>query len=72
MKKIITKRILNDHNISSKEYKMILNIMGREPNILELGIFSVMWSEHCSYKSTKKWLKTLPDSRRRRRLECGK
>ena len=62
MKKIITKRILNDHNISSKEYKMILNIMGREPNILELGIFSVMWSEHCSYKSTKKWLKTLPTS----------
>ena len=62
MKKIITKRILNDHNISSKEYKMILNIMGREPNILELGIFPVMWSEHCSYKSTKKWLKTLPTS----------
>ena len=62
MKKIITKKILNEHNISSKEYNMILNIMGREPNILELGIFSVMWSEHCSYKSTKKWLKTLPIS----------
>src|SRR6202012_2204719 len=35
-------------------------IMGREPNLTELGIFSVMWSEHCSYKSSKKWLKTLP------------
>ena len=34
--------------------------MGRAPNLLELGIFSVMWSEHCSYKSSKKWLKTLP------------
>src|SRR3546814_8361013 len=43
-----------------KEYALILDIMGREPNLLELGIFSVMWSEHCSYKSSKKWLKTLP------------
>ena len=51
--------MLKDHNINNQEYKMILEIMGREPNILELGIFSVMWSEHCSYKSTKKWLKTL-------------
>ena len=48
---------------------MILEIMGREPNILELGIFSVMWSEHCSYKSTKKWLKTLPTSNKK--VICG-
>ena len=69
MKKFITKKILNDHKISSNEYKMILDIMGREPNILELGIFSVMWSEHCSYKSTKKWLKTLPTSNEK--VICG-
>ncbi len=42
------------------EYDRVLEIMGREPNQVELGIFSVMWSEHCSYKSSKKWLKTLP------------
>ncbi|MBX3453455.1 phosphoribosylformylglycinamidine synthase subunit PurL [Ferrovibrio sp.] len=42
------------------EYDRVLEIMGREPNRVELGIFSVMWSEHCSYKSSKKWLKTLP------------
>jgi phosphoribosylformylglycinamidine synthase II len=42
------------------EYDLVLEIMGREPNQVELGIFSVMWSEHCSYKSSKKWLKTLP------------
>ena len=42
------------------EYDRLLTILGREPNLLELGIFSVMWSEHCSYKSSKKWLKTLP------------
>jgi len=42
------------------EYTRMLEIMGREPNSLELGIFEVMWSEHCSYKSSKKWIKTLP------------
>jgi len=49
-----------EHGLSADEYKLILEIMGREPNHTELGIFSVMWSEHCSYKSSKKWLKTLP------------
>ena len=66
---MITKKILDDHSINNKEYNMILEIMGREPNILELGIFSVMWSEHCSYKSTKKWLKTLPTSNKK--VICG-
>ncbi len=56
----ISEKQIKDHNLSKKEYKLILEILGREPNLLELGIFSVMWSEHCSYKSTKKWLKTLP------------
>ena len=48
--------------LSEAEYDRVLEIMGREPNQVELGIFSVMWSEHCSYKSSKKWLKTLPTS----------
>ena len=56
----INKRIVSEHGISEDEFKLIKEILQREPNLLELGIFSVMWSEHCSYKSTKKWLKTLP------------
>ena len=48
------------HGLNEDEYKLIKRIIKRKPNFLELGIFSVMWSEHCSYKSTKKWLKTLP------------
>ena len=54
------KELLKVHNLSSIEYKEIIKILKREPNLLELGIFSVMWSEHCSYKSSKKWLKKLP------------
>ena len=46
--------------LTKAEYDLVLQIMGRVPNQVELGIFSVMWSEHCSYKSSKKWLKTLP------------
>lgn len=56
----ITDDIVKEHGFTKDEYQMVLDIMGREPNINELGIFSVMWSEHCSYKSSKKWLKTLP------------
>ncbi len=56
----ITPELLASHGIKPDEYQRILEIMGREPNLTELGIFSVMWSEHCSYKSSKKWLKTLP------------
>ena len=59
-KNLINSKTIIDHGISKSEYKLILKILKREPNLLELGIFSVMWSEHCSYKSTKKWLKTLP------------
>ena len=58
----INKHIVSEHGISEDEFKLIKEILQREPNLLELGIFSVMWSEHCSYKSTKKWLKTLPTS----------
>ncbi|MEX0692976.1 MAG: phosphoribosylformylglycinamidine synthase subunit PurL [Rhodospirillales bacterium] len=57
----ITPEIIAEHGISKPEYAKILEILeGRQPNLTELGIFSVMWSEHCSYKSSKKWLKTLP------------
>ncbi|EKV27509.1 Phosphoribosylformylglycinamidine synthase, synthetase subunit [Caenispirillum salinarum AK4] len=56
----ITPEVVAQHGLTDDEYKLVLDIMGREPNLTELGIFSVMWSEHCSYKSSKKWLKTLP------------
>ena len=52
--------IAAQHGVNAKEYQKILEILGREPNHVELGIFSVMWSEHCSYKTTRKWLGTLP------------
>ena len=56
----INSNIVDKHGISPDEYKKIIKLIGREPNILELGIFSAMWNEHCSYKSSKKYLKTLP------------
>ncbi|MDD4666467.1 MAG: phosphoribosylformylglycinamidine synthase subunit PurL [Candidatus Cloacimonetes bacterium] len=56
----ITDRIIAEHGISKEEYQYILNILDREPNLVELGIFSVMWSEHASYKNSVKLLKTLP------------
>ncbi|MEO1676787.1 MAG: phosphoribosylformylglycinamidine synthase subunit PurL [Pseudomonadota bacterium] len=56
----VTPQIVADHGISDQEYAEILRILNREPNITELGIFSAMWNEHCSYKSSKKWLRTLP------------
>ena len=56
----ITPETVAEHGLSEDEYRTILNVLGREPNLTELGIFSVMWSEHCSYKSSKVWLKTLP------------
>ena len=56
----ITPDVVAQHGIKPDEYRRILEILGREPNLTELGIFSVMWSEHCSYKSSKLWLKTLP------------
>ncbi len=56
----VTAEDVKSHGLTDEEYKRVLEIMGRAPNLVELGIFSVMWSEHCSYKSSKKWLKTLP------------
>ncbi|ATB69934.1 phosphoribosylformylglycinamidine synthase, synthetase subunit [Sulfurospirillum diekertiae] len=52
--------VLKKHKLTKDEYENILNILGREPNLLEIGIFSSMWSEHCSYKSSKKYLNGFP------------
>ena len=52
--------VLKKHKLTMGEYENILNILGREPNMLEIGIFSSMWSEHCSYKSSKKYLNGFP------------
>ena len=57
---VITPQIVADHGLSSEEYERVLGALGREPNLTELGIFSVMWSEHCSYKSSRLHLKKLP------------
>jgi phosphoribosylformylglycinamidine synthase subunit PurL len=56
----ITPAIVAEHGLSPEEYERVLHALGREPNLVELGIFSVMWSEHCSYKSSRIHLKTLP------------
>ena len=56
----ITPELVAEHGITPEEYARIRAILGREPNFTELGIFSVMWSEHCSYKSSRVHLKTLP------------
>ncbi|WP_138423062.1 phosphoribosylformylglycinamidine synthase subunit PurL [Maritimibacter alexandrii] len=56
----ITEEIIAAHGIKPDEYANILRILNRDPNFTELGIFSAMWNEHCSYKSSKKWLRTLP------------
>ncbi|KIC19513.1 phosphoribosylformylglycinamidine synthase subunit PurL [Leisingera sp. ANG-DT] len=56
----ITPELIANHGLKPDEYDLILEIIGREPTFTELGIFSAMWNEHCSYKSSKKWLRTLP------------
>ncbi len=61
----ITPEILRDHGISPEEYDKLLKSLGRTPTLTELGIFSVMWSEHCSYKSSRVHLKRLPTRSRR-------
>ena len=57
--------VLERHGLTREEYQRILEMLGREPTITELGIFSVMWSEHCSYKSSRVHLRTLPTTGRR-------
>ena len=56
----LTEDIIREHGLSPDEYQLLVAALGREPRLTELGIFSVMWSEHCSYKSSRMWLKKLP------------
>lgn len=56
----ITPELIRSHGLSDEEYRRIIELLGREPNYTELGMFSVMWSEHCSYKSSKVHLRRLP------------
>jgi len=56
----ISAALVAEHGLSPTEYETLVAALGREPTLTELGIFSVMWSEHCSYKSSRIWLKTLP------------
>src|SRR3954454_2781829 len=62
---IIDDQALDRHGLTRDEYQRIVEMLGREPTITELGIFSVMWSEHCSYKSSRVHLRTLPTTGRR-------
>src|SRR5947209_1421928 len=57
---IITPELVKQHGLTPEEFERIKKILGRDPNFTELGIFSVMWSEHCSYKNSKKELKKFP------------
>ncbi len=56
----ITPDLVKSHGLKPDEYERFVKLLGREPSITELGICSAMWNEHCSYKSSKKWLKTMP------------
>ena len=56
----ITPELVKQHGLTPEEYERIKGVLGREPNYTELGIFSVMWSEHCSYKNTRPLLKGFP------------
>ena len=56
----ITPELITQHQLTPAEYEKIVSLLGREPSYTELGVFSVMWSEHCSYKSSRIHLKKLP------------
>ncbi|HUA38838.1 MAG TPA: phosphoribosylformylglycinamidine synthase subunit PurL [Candidatus Sulfopaludibacter sp.] len=67
----ITPELVAEHNLTPDEYQKILAVLGREPSYTELGIFSVMWSEHCSYKNTRPLLKTFPTKSRKILVGAG-
>src|SRR2546426_8247945 len=56
----VAKDLIAQHGLTEEEYQKVISLLGREPNLTELGMFSVMWSEHCSYKSSRAFLKKLP------------
>src|SRR6266576_531 len=57
---MITPEVIAAHNLTPEEFRSIKDLLGREPNLVELGVFSVMWSEHCSYKSSRRHLRKFP------------
>ena len=68
---LITPELIAKHGLTPEEYERICGILGREPNFTELGVFSVMWSEHCSYKNSKLELRKLPTTGDRVLVEAG-
>ena len=67
----ITAKTAKDLGLTEEEFKHIEEILGRTPNFTELSVFSVMWSEHCSYKNSILWLKTLPRTGKRLLVGAG-
>ncbi|HSL89099.1 MAG TPA: hypothetical protein VK870_07350, partial [Ignavibacteriaceae bacterium] len=67
----VTFELALEHGLIKEEYDRVLKILGRTPTFTELGVFSVMWSEHCSYKNSISQLKTLPRSGGRLLVEAG-
>jgi phosphoribosylformylglycinamidine synthase len=67
----VTPEVIKDHGLTEEEYERIKRILGREPNFTELGVFSVMWSEHCSYKNTRLELKKFPTTGPRVLVKAG-
>ena len=68
---IVTEETAKELGLLPEEFQEIIKILGRTPNFVELSIFSVMWSEHCSYKNSIKWLKTLPKDGPHMLVEAG-
>ncbi|MFL2788829.1 MAG: phosphoribosylformylglycinamidine synthase subunit PurL [Paracoccaceae bacterium] len=66
---LLSDELISKHGLKQDEYSEILKILNREPTFTELGIFSAMWNEHCSYKSSKKWLRDLPSTGKQ--VVCG-
>ena len=67
----INLEIVKEHGLSNEEFDKIVKVLSRNPNYVELGVYSVMWSEHCSYKSSIKMIKTLPRSGGRLLVDAG-
>src|SRR5258708_36879593 len=67
----ITPELIAEHGLTPEEYERIKSILQREPNFTELGIFSVMWSEHCSYKNSRKELRKFPTTGERVLVKAG-
>ena len=68
----ITAGVVREHGLTAEEYDKVRSLLGRDPTLTELGIFSVMWSEHCSYKSSRVHLKRLPTKSEPRRAGAGR